>query len=659
MPLTSSGRNVMKGRGSNRYNTWLLLLLLIFLGACNRTSSVAPSDIGVAVTADAVTITWQDNSEGETGFAVDRKLVSDTDFIELAVLDPNVVTYTDTTVVVGESYIYRVRALGVEGGEVSSTETDPVTPAPSSETATLTVLFASNSTGQGTVTSSPEGVNCALESGSVCQITVSAGSTVTLTATPSETSTFASWSEGCESTVPTCEVQMTEDKTVRVRFVPVLNTLTVRKAGDGVGRVTSGTPPDIDCGNACVASYDVTTTFRLRATPEPGSSFAGWSENCKPVGSLCEVTIGGGQGSTVTATFNKIPPPAIESFAVNPTLVPVGGNVTFSWTVTGQQVTTLVLKDNKPATADIPVTGTSYTLQNVQETTTYTLTATNAFGSSTVSQPVTVTVGSPPALANLAATPNPDGTFTLTWTATGNGPITYRLIDVLANAEVAPAPTGSPYTFTPPTLPGAYRLEASSPFGVATPQIVTLVAPVPATIVSFAALPNFILSPGNVTLTWAVTGNEPFTELTITASDGRTPLTLSGPSGSLPVPVERDVEFTLNAANAFGRTSSKIAVGVGIDAPPPPGTTPAIASFSSSSESVSRGTPITLSWQIANPQTMSGLQVRVTPGQDITLTDLTATGVTFTPTRTARYQLVVTTPGGRLESQEVRVRVTR
>jgi hypothetical protein len=652
------GRSTYKG---NVYYFFFLALLVAFLAGCNRTRSVAPSDIGVAVTADAVTITWQDNSEGESGFAVDRKLVAETEFRELALLDPNTVTYTDTTVVVGESYVYRVRALGLEGGEVSSTETEPVTPQPSSDTATLSILFASDSTGLGTVTSAPEGLNCALVSGSVCQAAFPLGSTVTLTATPDANSSFASWSEGCEGTSPTCEVQLTENKTVRVRFVPVQNTLTVQKAGDGKGRVTSGTPPDIDCGEKCVASYEVTTTFRLRATPEAGSSFAGWSDNCKPVGGLCEITIGNGKGATVTATFNKIPPPVIESFAANPTTAPVGSSVTFTWSVTGQQVASLVIKDNKPATPDIPVTGTSYTLTNVQETATYTLTATNAFGSSTTSQSVTVTVGSPPALSGLAATPNPDGTFTLTWTASGSGTISYRLIDVLANAEVAPAPTGSPYTFRPLTLPGAYRLEATNAFGSATPQTVTLTPPVPAAILAFASVPGFIVLPGTVTLTWAVTGTEPFTQLAITASDGRPPIPLPGPTGSLDVPVERDTEFTLTVANAFnasGPVSSTVPVGVGVENPPPPGEVPTIVSFSPSQASVPRGTPVTLSWQIDNPQALRGLRIRVAPGPDLEV-ETSATSVTFTPSRTARYQLIATTSGDRLESEEVSVEVTR
>ena len=161
----------MKERSRFQRNayTWFYFLASIFLVvSCNRANNVAPSDIGVAISVEAITITWQDNSEGETGFAVDRKLVSEADFNELEVVDPNTVTYTDGTVVVGESYVYRVRVLGLESGEVASPETEPVTPAPG-ESASLTIVFASDSSGSGTVTSLPEGLNCTLTEGSVCQ----------------------------------------------------------------------------------------------------------------------------------------------------------------------------------------------------------------------------------------------------------------------------------------------------------------------------------------------------------------------------------------------------------------------------------------------------------------------------------------------------------
>jgi hypothetical protein len=553
----------MKGRSTRRnaYTWFYLLILTLVVASCNRANNPAPSDIGVAISLDAITVTWQDNSEGETGFAVDRKLTTDTDFTELVVVDPNTVTYTDSTVLVGESYVYRVRVLGLDGGEAVSPETQPVTPAPG-ESASLTIVFASDSTGSGSVSSSPEGLSCTLAEGGICQANFPVGNTVTLTATPEPLSAFAGWVEGCESTSTTCDVQLTESKTIVVRFVPQQNTLTVQKAGDGTGRVTSGTPPDIDCGEACIASYEGEVTFRLLAEPDAGSSFVGWSENCTLVGSRCEVKIGGGQGATVVATFSRVPPPAINAFAATPTTALVGSSVVFTWDVTGEGVSSLTLRDDKPATPDIDVSGqTTYTLTNIQETTTYTLVATNTFGGSTTSAPVTVRVGVAPVLSGFTAATNTDGSFTLSWNVTGSDPITYRLVDVGANTEVLPAPTGSPYVVRPSTFPVTYRLEASNEFGSAVPQTLTLGPVVAAEILDFRSSTDFLIFPGSAILTWGVVGNEPLT-LSITRDDTGEVIPVSGLTGSLLVEVRKDTRFTLNVQNPFGDDDEEVRVRV-------------------------------------------------------------------------------------------------
>ncbi len=537
---------------------WLALLLLV---ACSRMNTDAPSNIDVAVSANAVTITWQDNSDAETGFAVERKLDTDVDFTELVVLAPDTTSYTDTSAVPGQSYVYRVRALGLPTGDVPSPESEPITPEPPG-TLTLELLFAENSTGTGTVSSTPQGITCSLQPGSVCRASFPVGSTITLTATPAAQSSFASW-EGCEGPGPTCTVQLTENKTVRVRFVPVQNTLTVQKAGDGAGRVLSDAPPDIDCGAACVASYTVQTTFRLRAVAEAGSSFVAWSDNCKPVGTRCEVTIGGGSGATVTATFSKVPPPVITAFTADKTSAVVGSSVVFSWSVTGEQLSSLVLKDDKPSTPDIALTGlTSYTLPNLQETASYTLVATNAFGGSATSQAVTVRVGAVPVLANLTATPNPDGSFRLSWTVSGTEPISYKLFDAVTNLEVAPAPTASPYDLRPASFPATYRLEASNEFGTATPLSVTPQPPVAAQILSFEPTTDFLVFPGAVTLFWSVEGTAPLSVFSLTRDDTNETITLTELTGSLEVQVSRTTRFMLTVQNSFGTAEDEVRVRV-------------------------------------------------------------------------------------------------
>jgi hypothetical protein len=82
-----------------------------------------------------------------------------------------------------------------------------------------------------------------------------------------------------------------------------LPTLTVIKAGNGIGTVTDGSRRfGINCGSACSDSYLSGTSVILTASPASGSTFAGWSGGgCSGTGS-CALTITA--NTSITATFN-------------------------------------------------------------------------------------------------------------------------------------------------------------------------------------------------------------------------------------------------------------------------------------------------------------------------------------------------------------------
>jgi uncharacterized repeat protein (TIGR02543 family) len=186
---------------------------------------------------------------------------------------------------------------------VTATFTAPLT------TRLLTVT--GSGTGSGSVTSSPSGINCTISGSSesgTCSASYNSGTLITLTATPASGHTFAGWSGAC-SGAGSCQVTMSQARTVTATFTAPLTThlLTVTGSGTGSGSVTSS-PSGINCsisgggesGNCGPHAYTSGTVVTLTAAPAGGHTFAGWSGACSGSGS-CQVTMS--QARTVTATF--------------------------------------------------------------------------------------------------------------------------------------------------------------------------------------------------------------------------------------------------------------------------------------------------------------------------------------------------------------------
>lgn len=153
----------------------------------------------------------------------------------------------------------------------------------------------------GTLTTSPAGIAC----GATCSANFAFGSSVTLSATPDVTSTFGGWTGACTGYTPTCVVTMDADRSATAFFFPRQFTLSVAKAGTGSGPVTSNLG-GMNCGSECSAAFDIGTKVTLTATPNVGSTFAGWSGACTGSASTCTVTMDAAK--TVTATFNYFGP---------------------------------------------------------------------------------------------------------------------------------------------------------------------------------------------------------------------------------------------------------------------------------------------------------------------------------------------------------------
>ena len=164
---------------------------------------------------------------------------------------------------------------------------------------TLTVARAGNGAGNGTVTSSPAGINC----GGTCSATYTFGQTVTLSASAPTGTTFTGWSGGGCSGTTTCVVTVGADTTVTATFALDTYTLTLDKLGAGTGTATSN-PAGINCGTTCAtqnASFSHGQVVSLSHTAGADSEFVAWGGAC--TGATCSVTMT--QDRTVSANFKR------------------------------------------------------------------------------------------------------------------------------------------------------------------------------------------------------------------------------------------------------------------------------------------------------------------------------------------------------------------
>jgi hypothetical protein len=80
----------------------------------------------------------------------------------------------------------------------------------------VTLSVAKGGSGSGTITSSPAGIAC----GTVCTTTMTAGTSVRLTAAPEAGSTFVGWAGPCVGTATTCTFTLVRDSSLSGTFGP-------------------------------------------------------------------------------------------------------------------------------------------------------------------------------------------------------------------------------------------------------------------------------------------------------------------------------------------------------------------------------------------------------------------------------------------------------
>ena len=165
--------------------------------------------------------------------------------------------------------------------------------------ASRTLTVNSGGFGSGRITSSPVGIDCAN-----CSALFAESAKVTLTATPSQTSTFSGWGGDCSGSINVTSIVLSANLTCTANFGALTNSLTATLVGNGFGSITSS-PPGINCtSGSCSAPFTPGSPVILIAVPANNSNFAGWSGNCTGSSASTTVTMLGDK--TCVATFSLV-----------------------------------------------------------------------------------------------------------------------------------------------------------------------------------------------------------------------------------------------------------------------------------------------------------------------------------------------------------------
>ena len=113
--------------------------------ATTTSGPAAPSNLSAtAITSSRIDLVWTDNATGEQGFKVERSTDGVT-FTQIALLGANVTAYSNTGLVTGAAYTYRVRSYtGPNDSAPSNTATATPLPAPAGPSSLTAVAVTSS-----------------------------------------------------------------------------------------------------------------------------------------------------------------------------------------------------------------------------------------------------------------------------------------------------------------------------------------------------------------------------------------------------------------------------------------------------------------------------------------------------------------------------------
>lgn len=88
----------------------------------------SPTNLNATVSGSTqINLAWQDNANDETGYKIDRRLTNTSPWVTIATTNSNVTSYSDTQLIDGIKYFYRIYAFNSNGNSNFSNEVNATT----------------------------------------------------------------------------------------------------------------------------------------------------------------------------------------------------------------------------------------------------------------------------------------------------------------------------------------------------------------------------------------------------------------------------------------------------------------------------------------------------------------------------------------------------
>lgn len=351
--------------------------------------------------------------------------------------------------------------------------------------------------------------------------------------------------------------------------------------------------------------------------------------------------LAGDASATVSVKVNDAP--VFTLAEASPQTLLRGETVTLTWAT--ERADALVIKEGartlETVTAeDVAAGSRNFVVENSRS---FTLVATGAGGSESVTLPVTVLL--PARVESFLAQP-PEivvgSSVSLSWTVAEADSLTLLANDVEVDLDSTGLPTGS--VTLSPTEPTHYSLQVAGPGGDSSADLFVTVHGVPV-IESFDASPRETFRRrGPTVLSWVTTGAS---AVSVSTSTGEI-VDLEGQSavaGSVELYPNEDTVYVLSALGPGGVAES-LPVSVTVSEPPP------LIVLSLLRNPINRGMTSELSWNITDADTFT-IEESTDEGASFTAVDVTGMGfidaLPTTPTAVTQYRVRATNTHGTSE----------